>query len=55
MKRAIHIAGIVLAVAAFALTEITKQTHLAWAGGAIALLTNLRMALAGMSGDSKNA
>jgi hypothetical protein len=52
MKRFTHIAGIILAVVAFALAEISKDTHFAWAGGVIALVTNLRVALAGLGGPS---
>ena len=48
MKRAIHVAGIALAVASFVLAELAKNSHYAWAGGAIALCTNLRTALAGL-------
>jgi uncharacterized membrane protein YccC len=50
MKRAVHVGGVILAVAAFAIGEIAKNTHWSWAGGVIALLTNFRTALMGLEG-----
>ena len=50
MKRAINVIGILLAVASGILAEVSKDTHWAHAGIAIALVTNLRTALVGLCG-----